>query len=278
MDEKKWQAELSEYIKLGEPNQQEKTIAWQTAIGLQQVDGLETSAYLLDTAKEHIEGKITIKQAQEQLHSYYKALGARQQIESSTREADIVSARITELLGEDAFQFSPVEWRNIHRRLFSGVFDHAGALRTYNISKIEWVLNGTSVIYAAHESIASLLDYDFRTEKEFSYRGLSASEKVRHFAKFLCDIWQIHPFCEGNTRATAVFAIKYLRTMGYKVNNDAFEKHSWYFRNALVRANYNDWQRDIYATTEYLELFLSNLLLGEHHELHNRYLHIDYKQ
>ena len=277
MDEKKkWQIDLNEYIRQGEPEQVEKSEAWQIAIGLQQVDGLTTSDYLLNTAKDHIEGKIDIKEAQKRIHSYYEEQSERKEVEKDTEEADIVSARITELLGEKTFQFSPAEYQTIHRRLFDGVFSHACQFRTYNITKKEWVLNGNTVIYASWESIRDTLDYDFSTEKQFSYEGVSLSETIRHLAKFTSDIWQIHPFCEGNTRATAVFIIKYMKTFGLNVENEAFKDHSWYFRNALVRANYNDLKQGIYATTKFLEAFFSNLILRTEYELKNRYLHVEY--
>lgn len=274
--EKKWQFELEEYIQQGEPGQIEKSEAWQTAIGLQAVDGLKTSAYLLDTAKEHIEGKISIDEAQKRIQSYYEQRADRIESENGTKEADIVSARIAKLLGEKTFQFSPAEWLAIHRRLFEGVFSHAGQIRQYNITKKEWALKGDTVTYAAWNSIRDTLDYDFATEKQFSYEGLSVDASVTHLAKFASDIWQIHPFCEGNTRATAVFMIKYMKTFGFRVNNDAFEKNSWYFRNALVRANYNDLKNGIHATTKFLEMFFSNLILGTEYELKNRYLHVNY--
>jgi fido (protein-threonine AMPylation protein) len=276
MPDKNWQFELEEYIKQGEPDKAEKSEAWQTAIGLQAVDGLNTSDYLLDTAKEHIEGKITIDEAQKRIHSYYEQRSVRTETENETKEADIVSARIAKLLGEKAFQFSPAEWLSIHRRLFEGVFSHAGQIRQYNITKKEWVLNGDTVIYADWNSIKETLDYDFSTEKQFSYESLSVDAAVKHLAKFASDIWQIHPFSEGNTRATAVFMIKYMKTFGFSVNNDAFEKNSWYFRNALVRANYNNLQKGVHSTTKFLEMFFSNLLLDMHYELKNRYMHIDY--
>ena len=275
-EDKKWQFELEEYIRQGEPEQAEKSEAWQIAIGLQQVDGLKTSAYLLDTAKEHIEGIISIDEAQKRIQSYYEERTNRKDGEDETKEADIVSSRITQLLGEKTFQFSPAEWMTIHRRLFEGVFNHAGKIRTYNITKKEWVLKGDTVIYASWNSIKDTLDYDFRTEKEFSYEGLSLNESIKHLVKFASDIWQIHPFAEGNTRATAVFVIKYMKTFGLKVDNAAFKKHSWYFRNALVRANYNDLRNGIHATTKYLEMFFSNLLMGTDYELKNRYMHVDY--
>ena len=269
-EQRRLQFELEEYIKQGEPGQIQKSEAWQTAIGLQAVDGLTPSAYLLDTAKDHIEGKISIDEAQKRIQSYYEQRSDRAEIENGTKEADIVSARIAKLLGEKAFQFSPTEWLTIHRRLFEGVFPHAGKIRQYNITKKEWVLNGDTVTYASWNSIKETLDYDFATEKHFSYEGLSVNDCVKHLAKFASDIWQIHPFCEGNTRATAVFMIQYMKTLGFKVNNDAFEKNSWYFRNALVRANYSNFPNGVYATTAFLELFFSNLLLGTDHELKNR--------
>lgn len=275
-ENKKWQLELSEYIRQEEPEKKEKSEAWQTAIGLQAVDGLRTSEYLLETAKDHIEGKIGIDAAQKRIQSYYEERKDRQEAEADAREADIVSARITALLGERTFHFSPAEWQEIHRKLFSGVFDHTGQIRSYNISKKEWVLKGETVLYAAYDSIPATMAYDFNVEKAFSYRELSLQEIVNHIAKFTSDIWQIHPFCEGNTRATAVFIIKYLKALGFQVSNDAFSKHSWYFRNALVRANYNDLQNGVAATTKYLELFFENLLLDRKHELKNRQLHLDY--
>ena len=273
-----WQLALSEYIRQGEPDRAEKSAAWQTAIGLQAVDGLKTSPYLLETAKAHIEGDIDIAGAQRRIQSYYKEQANRKAVEAGTMEADIVSARITELLGEKTFQFSPAELQSIHRRLFSGVFNHAGQFRTYNITKDEWVLGGDTVTYASWESIRDTLDYDFSQEKQFSYEKISVPESIRHMAKFASGIWQIHPFCEGNTRATAVFVVKYLKTFGFHVNNDVFAANSWYFRNALVRANYNNLQKGIHATSEFLEMFFENLLLGAQHELKNRYLHVGFRE
>lgn len=275
--EKSWMFELEEYIRQGEPEQIEKSEAWQTAIGLQDVDGLKTSDYLRDTAIEHIEGNISITEAQKRIQDYYEEREERLEIEEGTKEADIVSSRIAMLLGERTFQFSPAELLLIHRRLFEGVFAHAGQIRPYNIIKKEWVLKGDTVFYAACNSIKDTLEYDFYVEKQFSYEGLSLEQAVKHLAKFTSDIWQIHPFCEGNTRATAVFVIKYMKTFGLEVNNDVFAEHSWYFRNALVRANYNDLKNGIYATTRYLEFFFSNLLLGTRYELKNRYMHVDLK-
>ena len=242
-----WQYDLEEYIKQGEPERAEKSYAWQTAIGLQDVDGLKTSDYLLDTAKEHIEGKITIEAAKTRIQSYYEQRDKRSEIESPSEEADKVSVRIAELLSEKTFQFSPAELCSIHRRLFEGIIKKAGQFRTYNITKKEWVLNGNTVFYASFDSIKETLDYDFEQEKQFSYQGISAEQAVKHIAKFTSGIWQIHPFCEGNTRTTAVFVIKYLKTFGYNISNEVFAANSWYFRNALVRANYNDLKNNIHS-------------------------------
>lgn len=274
--DKYWKLELNEYIRQGEPDKIEKSNAWKTAIGLQDVDGLKPSAYLIETAKNHIEGNISITEADKRIHSYYEERKDRNEMEEDTKEADIVSVRIAKLLGEKTFQFSPVEWQNIHRKLFEGVFSHAGKIRDYNITKKEWILKGNTVMYASYDSIRATLDYDFSHEKEFSYNGLSIEEAVRHIAKFTSGIWQIHPFGEGNTRSIAVFIIKYLKTFGFNVSNETFAENSWYFRNALVRANYNDLQNGIHATTKFLEKFFENLLMNAGHELKNRYMHVDF--
>lgn len=272
-----WYEDLNAYIRLGEPKLKRKAAAWQTAIGLQAVDGLSVSDYLLKTAKENIEGKITDNEANAQISNYYEDCCDRYAIEAGTKEADIVAGRIASLLAEKTFSFTPAFWMSVHRYLFKDVFMHAGKIRTYNIYKNEWVLNGKSVLYASYDSIPITMEYDFKTEATFSYKNLSRNEIIKHLAQFTCDIWQIHPFGEGNTRSTAVFIIKYLNSLGYFIGHECFAKNSWYFRNALVRANYNDFQNDIYATTIYLEKFFENLLFGGKNELKNRYLHIDWK-
>ena len=213
---------FKEYLRESEPNKAHKGYAWSTAIGLQAVDGLKPSKYLIDTAIQNIEGKITISEANDKISSYYEECNDRKAIEAGTKEADVVAGRITAILGEKTFSFSPAYWISIHKNLFANVFAHAGEVRTYNISKNEWVLNGKSVFYASYDSISMTLDYDFNTEKRFSYRNLSESEIVKHIAKFTCDIWQIHPFCEGYTRSTAVFIIMYLSSLGYYIGNVAF--------------------------------------------------------
>lgn len=263
--------DFDEYIRQGEPEKKEKAYAWRTAIGLQDVDGLKPSAYLIETARLNVEGEITIAEVKERIDGYYKAKPVRDE-NDRTVEADKVSMRITEILSEKAFSFSPAEYMTIHRRLFEDIFPFVGKIRDYNITKREWVLNGKTVFYASADSIPATLDYDFEQEKKFRYRGISLPQTVRHIAAFVSGLWQIHAFGEGNTRTTAVFAIKYLRTFGFDVSNDLFAEHSWYFRNALVRANYNDFKNNIHATNEYLERFFENLLLDGNHVLKSREL------
>ncbi len=268
--------DFEEYIRQGEPSRAERAQAWRTAIGLQDVDGLKPSAYLIDIAREHIEGDISLREVRQRIESYYESRTAREDTGSDerTKEADTVSYRITELLTEQAFSMTPAELIRIHRYLFTGIYKFAGSIRDYNITKKEWVLDGGTVIYAGAGLITETLEYDISTERDFSYEGLTADEAVRHIARFISNLWQVHPFGEGNTRTTAVFLIKYLRSFGFNVGNDTFERHSWFFRNALVRANYNDLKNGITATTEPLERFLRHLLLNEEADLRNRTLHI----
>ena len=268
-------SDFDKYIRQGEPDSKAKAQAWQTAIGLQDVDGLKPSEYLLQTAGRHIEGDITIGEVKRLIDSYYQSKVNRKDIENErTEEADKVSARITEILSEKSFSFTPDYLILIHRRLFEGLYRFAGRLRDYDITKKEWALDGDTVLYSNHELIRHSLEYDFGQEKSVDYPSLDANQALKHICKFVSDIWQIHPFGEGNTRTTAVFTMKYLYTFGFTLNNSVFQEHSWYFRNALVRANYNNYSKGISATTEFLELFFRNLLFSEKNELHNRTLHI----
>ena len=260
-------------IKESEPAKRDKGYAWHTAIGLQAVDGLKTSEYLVHTAVRNIEGEISFEEANALLQTYYEENPTRD-ASDRTEEADKVSARIATLLSEKAFSFTPNEYLSIHRKLFTGIYSHAGRIRDYNITKKEWVLNGATVLYGSATELRATLDYDFSEEKKFSYKSLSMDEIIQHLAFFISRLWQIHVFGEGNTRTTAVFFIKYLRTLGFDVTNDIFAENAWYFRNSLVRANYNDLKNGIHETTEFLEVFLRNLLLNENHPLHNRTLHI----
>lgn len=264
---------FKEYLRESEPDKVSKSYAWSTAIGLQAVDGLKPSKYLIDTAIQNIEGKITLKEARKLIDSYYEENPANSE-DARTEEADKVSSRIVQILSETAFSFTPNEYISIHRKLFQGIYKHAGKIRDYNITKKEWILDGATVLYGSASELRATLEYDFSQEKSFSYKGLSMDEMIHHLAVFVSRLWQIHIFGEGNTRTTAVFFIKYLRTLGFSENNNIFAGNAWYFRNSLVRANYTNIQKGVYETTEYLEMFLKNLLLNEKNKLHNRDLHI----
>lgn len=294
-----FEMDFESYILQSEPSKQERARLWRAAIGLQQVDGLTPSKYLYETARRNIEGDITIEEAKRLIDSYYECARPQNAAHEASahplsnagvksksgagddagkEEADKVSVRICEILKENTFSFTPDLLLSIHKRLFSGIFRKvkAGAFRDYNISKKEWALDGESVLYANADMIRQTLEYDFAQEKAFDYSRIPIEEKVRHLARFVANIWQVHPFGEGNTRTTAVFAIKYLNSLGFKVNNEPFDKNSWYFRNSLVRANYTNIAKGIYMNAEYLEKFFRNLLLGESNELKNRYVHIRY--
>ena len=266
---------FDEYLRQGEPLQKERAENWKTAIGLQAVDGLQPSAYLIDVAKRNIEGEITLDETRKLIDSYYQSKTVRTPKDEDEEEADKVSANIAKILASKTFAFNTNGYVSLHRRIFEGVFKHAGEIRQYDISKKEWVLEGDSVNYLNWEDLRRALDWDIEQEKNFSYKGLTDDEKIEHIAKFISGIWQIHAFREGNTRTTAIFTIQYLRSLGYEVNNEMFAKHSWYFRNALVRANYRNINKDIEYSPIYLVRFFRNLLLGESWVLKNRYLHID---
>ena len=265
---------FKEYLKESEPDKKKKVYAWRTAIGLQDVDGLKPSQYLIETATQNIEGYITIEEALDRIDSYYEEKEVHSPESERTEEADKVASRIAQLLSETAFSFTPQEYISIHRKLFQGIYPHAGKIREYNITKKEWVLDGDTILYGSASELEATLEYDFSREREFSYKGLTMEEIIHHLAVFISRLWQIHIFGEGNTRTTAVFFIKYLRTLGFTVTNESFAEYSWYFRNALVRANYTNLPKGIHETTEYLELFLKNLLLNENHLLSNRDLRI----
>ena len=263
---------FDEYIRQGEPAQRERAEAWRVAIGLQAVDGLKTSEYLQETARKNIEGEITIDEARERVKQYYIKKTAHGNGDEDKEEADLVSGNISKLLQTDAFTYSVAGLSAIHKAIFEGVFKHAGRFRDYDISKKEGVLRGDSVLYGRWQDLRMAIEYDLEQERQFDYTSLNKEQMVEHLAKFVAGLWQIHPFGEGNTRTTAVFTIKYLRSQGFDVNNDLFERHSWYFRNALVRANYRNLNKNINYEPLFLVRFFRNLLLGENNTLKNRYM------
>ena len=244
----------------------------ETAIGLQDVDGLKNSSYFLSQADRYVKGEISLEELDKIVSSYYEN---KPKDDERTIEADIVSNRIAQIISDDSFTFTVGQLVSLHKRLFEGVFDHAGKLRDFNFIKREWALDGRSVIYGDYHDLASTLEYDFEIERNFKYDGLSQDKIIEHLAIFISNLWQIHAFQEGNTRTTAVFFIKYLRTLGFDVTNDVFAKNAWYFRNALVRANFRYIKKGIYDDKTFIILFLRNLLLNEHNALRNRDLRIN---
>lgn len=254
-------------------NKYSKKYIIETGIGLQDVDKLENSSYFLNETSRYIKGDITLDELDSIVNSYYKN---KPNEKERTEEADKIAVRIAKIIVEDSFTFSLGQLLSIHKNLFNDVFQHAGELRGYNFSKKEWVLDGASVTYGDFRELEMILQYDFEQEKKFQYKSLSKDEIIEHLAIFVANLWQIHAFEEGNTRTTAVFLIKYLRSLGFDVSNDTFAKNAWYFRNALVRANYNNISKNIFEDRSYLIKFLRNLLLNEKNELKNRELHIAY--
>ena len=265
---------FDEYIRQGEPAQRERADAWRVAIGLQAVDGLKTSEYLQETARRNIEGEISIDEARELVKQYYITKTIHDK-DDDKEEADKVSGNISKLLQTDAFTYSVGGFAAIHKAIFEGVFKHAGKFREYDISKKEWVLRGDSVLYGRWQDLQMSIKYDLEQERQFDYSGLNQEQMVEHLASFVAGLWQIHPFREGNTRTTAIFTIKYLRSQGFEVNNELFAEHSWYFRNALVRANYRNLKKSVNYEPVFLVRFFRNLLMGENNTLKNRYMMIN---
>ena len=264
---------FGKYYEATEPGRRERAYAWATAIGLQDVDGLKPSKYLIETAKRNIEGEITAAEARKLVDEYYETK-IDHDVPADAREADKVAARIVAIVNAPGFRLSPEYYLGLHRQIFDGVFQHAGEIRSVELTKREWVLNGDSVEYELSCMIEKSLAYDFEQERKFRYKGLSGNAFIEHFAAFISGLWQIHPFREGNTRTAALFAIKYLKSMRYEVTNDLFAEKSWYFRNALVRANYSNRQLDVEKTSLPLEEFFKVLVFQEEIELKNRYLRI----
>lgn len=247
---------------------------WNTGIGLNKVDNLEPSKYLIDLSKKNINGKLKYSEVENLLKTYYETQNQSDVNIQREKECDIVSLRIAQLLEDKSFGFSPVALKNIHKFLFKDIFDFAGDYRSYNITKKEEILNGDTVKYVNYQDIESYIEYDFKEEKDFDYSKLNKDGLISHIIKFTSSIWQIHPFGEGNTRTTAVFIEKYLNSMGFNINNDMFKDNSLYFRNALVRSNYGNIPKGIYPTFQYLAMFFENLLKGKEYELKNRELYV----
>lgn len=268
--EKDLNGELNSYnIIEEEKSPYKKQLYWNMAIGLNLVDGLTPSEYLINLSDKNINGEISNKEVETLLNKYYLNKDVNDKKISNERECDLVSSRIVELINDRSFSFRTDTLKIIHEYLFKDIYEFAGKYRTYNISKDEPVLNNDTVVYASYNEIESILEYDFNKEKDCDYFSLDINDQIENLAKFTSSIWQVHPFGEGNTRTVAVMIEKYLRSIGYNINNDLFKNNSVYFRNALVRSNYSNRLKGIEATNEYLFKFFNNLLLDENNILNS---------
>ena len=239
-----------------------KLESWELAIGLNEVDNLKPSEYLIELTKDSIDNNKTYSEVEEALYTYYSNQDLSNKEIQKTLEADIVTTRIVSIINDRSFRFSPIYLKTIHKKLFSGAFPeelekYVGVFRDCNLTKEEPILNGKSVIYADYSSIEDFLEYDFNIESNKSYKNLDKLDFVKNISKFTSSIWQIHPFREGNTRTIAVFIIKYLNSKGLSVNNEPFKDNSKYFRDALVLSNYADYTNNIVEDNEYLISFFN---------------------
>lgn len=259
-----------EYQVYGETiNKATKKSYWDAAKGLQQVDGLKPTKYLSELAEANIEGELSYQEIEDLLYKRYES-ETPEDIQNRSKEADLVAARIAQILDSPGYPLKIASLKAIHRELFKDIYDHAGQFRRVNIYKPEPVLNGDTVKYTNYTALEDTLEYDFDTEKSRSYAGLTEEKMIKRIASFTSSIWQAHPFMEGNTRTTAVFMECYLNNMGFPVDNTMFKDYSQYFRNALVRANFADYKNGITETNQYIENFYKNLLSGGEHQLRNR--------
>ncbi len=267
------------YEKIGETNDsKERQLNWNIAFGLQAVDNLIPSKYMVDLATENIIGNKSYEIVEKEVKEYYENVD-RERINKSEKQADEVSIRIVKILNDKAFTFNYLTLKQFHKKLFENIDigideKYIGEFRDYNITKKEPILNGETVQYADYSMIGETLKYDFEEEANQKYTEKTDTEKIERICTFTAHIWQVHPFGEGNTRTTALFIQKYLNSKGFNVNNELFKDNSLYFRNALVRANYSNISKGIEEDKKYLQLFFENLLLNKQNELDNLALNL----
>lgn len=261
---------LTEFIKKANQEIEKIQSEWDMAIGLQLVDNLKPSNYLKELSIDNIYGKKSLKEIELELKNYYTKKIKEESIDSSEYECDLVSTRIVKLLQDNKFELSIDFIKNIHNFLFKDIYDFSGKLRDYNFSKKEIILNGDSALYGDFKTIEESLKYDINLEKKKDYKSMSKEEIIISISDFTSRIWQVHPFKEGNTRTTAIFIEKYLKKLGYTIDNSLFKNKSIYFRNALVRSNYSNRELNIKPTDKYLLYFFENLLLEKNNSLESR--------
>ncbi len=270
MSEKELDSSNVEYTEEIKPEGYVKQLQWDMAIGLQEVDNLKPSKYLEKLLEDNVNGKLTIKQVEEELREYYTEKDKKQELNHNELECDFVSTRIVELLGKNNFELSVDYLKYVHKYLFQDVYEFAGEFRNIDFSKHEKILNNDSVAYGDCKTLKQSLEYDISLEKEKNYKNMDVVEVINNITKFSSSIWQVHPFREGNTRTTALFIEKYLISLGYEVDNTLFKDKSVYFRNALVRSNYFNNYLNIKEDSSYLVKFYENLLLGKNNNLHSQ--------
>ena len=270
MKEKELDSSVNEYEEIYKPSNYIKQLQWDMAIGLQEVDNLKPSSYLEKLLEDNVSGNLSIKQVEDELKLYYTEKEKKNEINHSELECDFVSTRIVELLNEDNFELSVDYLKYVHKYLFQDVYEFAGEFRKIDFSKHEKILNNDSVAYGDFKTLTESLEYDISLEKEKKYKEMNMVEVINNIAKFSSNVWQVHPFREGNTRTTALFIEKYLIYLGYNVDNTLFKDKSVYFRNALVRSNYFNNYLHIKEDNSYLVKFYENLLLGKNNNLHSQ--------
>ena len=269
MSERELDSSINDYKEEYKSSNYIKQLQWDMAIGLQEIDNLKPSKYFEKLVNENIDGNLTIDQVMNELREYYIENENKNELDHNEMECDFVSTRIVELLQEDNFELSVDYLKYVHKYLFQDVYKLAGNFRTVDFSKPEIILNNDSVAYGDSRTLKESLEYDISLEKEKNYKDMSIVEVINNVTKFSSNIWQVHPFREGNTRTTALFIEKYLISLGYNVDNTLFKDKSVYFRNALVRSNYFNNELCIKEDSSYLIKFYENLLLGKNNNLHS---------
>ena len=269
MSEKELDSSINEYEEINKPSEYIKQQEWDMAIGLQEVDNLKPSKYLEKLLKENIIGKLSLEQVKKELRTYYIEKEKKNEVNHNELECDFVSTRIVELLQEDKFELSVDYLKYVHKYLFQDVYEFAGNFRIVDFSKPEIILNNDSVAYGDSKTLKESIEYDISLELEKNYKDMNMVEVIKNITKFSSNIWQVHPFREGNTRTTALFIEKYLISLGYNIDNSLFKEKSVYYRNALVRSNYFNNELDVKEDSSYLIRFYENLLLGKNNNLHS---------
>lgn len=275
MSEKELDSSMNDYIEEETPKNYEKQLQWDMAIGLQEVDNLKPSKYLKQLLQENVMGVKTIYEVEHELKQYYVEKDKTNQTIQDEFECDLVATRIVQLLEEDNFELSVNYIKYIHEYLFQDVYEFAGEFRKVDFSKQEKILNNDSVAYGDYKSLEQSLDYDISLEKDKNYAEMNVVALINNITNFSSNIWQIHPFREGNTRTTALFIEKYLISLGYDVDNTMFKEKSVYYRNALVRSNYYNNYLNIKQDNSFLIKFYENLLLGKNNNLNSKDLIVE---